>query len=250
MSRAKLLLLLLPALAACDYDGCCDDYYVSGPYPLVGSEADFLAEDVLDMMAIAFQASENSFLGDSVLPGEVLDPPTPANGYTVNYALPPAFRGGLGYGDGDVLYNVTEDGVPNPAPLTFSFATTLAQTVEITYDLVYYGDTVNGRATDVAFVVTLTAWRAGAGWETDYQINGDCYLGATHCTLSTLIGAFGPPANGVLGNYGGGNGTIDDPDVLAVYDYDLDYGDTIFWSTGPVGPTAFFDASYYYTELY
>lgn len=106
---------------------------------LWGFEVEFLREDTFDLMAIVFQTGENAFFGDVVLPADVIEPAAPGNDFFVHYDLPRAVREGLGPGAGDVFFQVTEDGVINQDPLSFSFATTTALEVVIVYDIAYEG---------------------------------------------------------------------------------------------------------------
>ena len=166
------------------------------------------------------------------------------------YELPEAFRDGLGFGAGDVVLTVKEDGIPIEDPLAFSFETTNAFTVELVYDLQYRGDTAFGRESDVAFVVTLAARRTATGWTVEYTLAGDCFFGETYCELETNFRAPGSPSDGVESGFGDGFGFIDDPDVVDVYEMNLDFGDGRFRAQGEVGCCAYFDADIYYFEVF
>jgi len=185
-----------------------------------------LTEDVHDLTAIVFRTGENAFLGDLVGPGEVIEEAQAGNGWTVTYALDPAFRLGLGPGLGRVRLSLREDGVAVEDPLAFSFAASGATDVTLLYELAYEGETLGGRATDVAFEARLTAARSSPlePFLVEYWIVGDCWLGATLCRLSLRFHAAGPPSE-LLAGVADGAGFIDDPDVRDGFELDYDFFD-------------------------
>jgi hypothetical protein len=242
--RAVTLLALLPFVSGCDGDDCYDcDLYTY--------EEAFITEDVVDLMTNVFATGESAFLGDVVAPGDVVQPPDAANRYTVVYLLPDAFRLGFGQGSGDVALQVTEDGVDNPDPLSFSFSTTTALTVELVYDIVYLGFTQGARETDIALRAILTATRASVfdPFVVEYFIDGTCFFGTTFCDFTTRFRAPGPPSAGIEGGFGDGAGNIDDPDVYDIFTMDIDYGTGAFRSQGNVGCCAYYDADFFYDDF-
>ncbi|MFQ5845269.1 MAG: hypothetical protein ACE5JG_09815 [Planctomycetota bacterium] len=236
--------LLLAALAVAT--GC----HGGDNHGLFPAEGDFLAEDVIDLMTVVFQTSENAFLGDVVAPGDVVEAAGPANGFTVTYDLPLDLRIGLGEGFGRATLQVSEDGVPHPDPLSFTFATTTAQTVDVLYTLRYDGVARSGRFTDVALDVSLVAVWTGTGFEVDHLVTGRCDLEATFCRgLVMLYRAAGGPRDGIVGGFGDGDGVIDDPDVFDVFDMDLDWFAATFRAEGPVGCCARYEDLFTYAEV-
>jgi hypothetical protein len=245
--RRATLLALLAAVSGCDSD-CCDDDF-SGLYPY---EEAYLAEDVTDLMTNVFATGEHAFDGDAPLPGDVVQIADASNQYTAVYLLPDAFRPGLGQGGGDVALQVTEDGVPNVDPMFFSFATTSALTVDLVYDLVYLGFTEGARETDVAFRATLHATRASAAepFLVEYVVGGTAFFGTTFCDFNTRFQAPGAPSAGIMGGVGDGAGFVDDPDVIDIFDLNINYGSEQFGAEGPVGCCAYYSAGFYYDQLF
>ncbi|HEX5138465.1 MAG TPA: hypothetical protein VFY93_15945 [Planctomycetota bacterium] len=243
--RRATLLALVATVAACDSD-CCDDN--GGLYPY---EEAYLAEDVTDLMTNVFATGEHAFDGDAPLPADVTQIADASNQYTAVYLLPDAFRPGLGQGSGDVALQVTEDGVPNVDPLLFSFATTTALAVDLVYDLRYLGFTDGARETDVAFRATLHATRASLAdpFVVEYVIGGTAFFGTTYCDFNTRFEAPGPPSAGVYAG-GDGAGYIDDPDVIDIFNVDIDYTTDLFGASGPVGCCASYSAAFYYDQLF
>jgi hypothetical protein len=223
--------------------GGCVHSHDHGTHGLALFEIDFLTEDVIDLVAIGFQAAENAYVGDPVQPVDVIETPDAANSFTVTYDLPPAFRVGLGDGSGSVALQIFEDGVVNPDPLGFDIQTTTALTVEIYYDLDYLGTAVSGRATDVLFGVTAVATRADPAdpFLVEYLITGDCFLGQTYCDWDALFRAFGRPRDGIVEGFGGADGVVDDPDVLDFYEFHKDWRVDHFRTRGSVGFDAFLE---------
>jgi len=244
--RSVILLTLAAAGPACyDYD---DDYCGSG---LTAQEEAFLAEDVTDLMSNIFATGENAFDGDSPLPGDVTQIADASNQFTAVYLLPEAFRPGLGQGNGDVALQVTEDGVPVQDPLLFSFATTDALEVELVYDLRYFGFTDGARETDVAFRATLEATRANLAqpWVVTYTVGGTAFFGTTFADFNTFFTSPGPPSAGI-DKPGDGAGFIDDPDVIDIFDLNINYAPEVFGAEGPVGCCAHYSASFDYDQLF
>ena len=209
-------------------------------------EIEFLSEDVHDLMSIAFQTGENAFLGDAVSPGDIIDDASPDNSWTVTYDLPAGFRLGLGPGIGRVRLSIVEDGRPLEFPLGFQWGSSDALDVVLTYELVYEGQTIGGRTTDLGFTATLTAVRLTTlePFFIEYFIDGDCYLGATFCRLTTRVRAAGLP-NQLIDGFGDGAGVIDDPDVVDEFDVDIDFGGNgTYRAQGWVGCCAYFDESF------
>ena len=215
-------------------------------------EEAYLSEDVLDLMTIVFQASEQAFTGDFVDPADVVDPAGPANGYTVYYELPDAFRLNLGQGSGSVFLQIFEDGLVVQRPLAFDIYASQALDVEIVYDFVYLGETLGGRATDAAFVVTATATRASTAepFLVEYLVDGDCFLGATYCEIRTRFRAPGRPRDGIEGLFGDAEGFIDDPDIFEIWELDLDYSYNGFRAQGDVGCCGYFERDFWYDDLF
>jgi hypothetical protein len=244
MPRALRIPLLI--LVAAVVPGCHDDDDFG-----LGAEREFLAQDVTDLMTIVFQASENAFVGDVVVAGEVVEEALPANGFMVTYDLLPDARDGLGEGFGRGMLQVTEDGVPNPDPLSFSFDTTPAQTVEVSYSLHYAGRARSGRATNVVLEVMVTAVRTGSSdFVVDYFVTGHCDLGATFCDrLLMHFRANGRPEDGIVGGFGDGEGLIFDPDVRGAFDLDLDWFSLEFRAGGDVQCVhcAFYESKFAYS---
>jgi hypothetical protein len=205
-------------------------------------EIDYLAEDVDDLMTIAFAIGESAYLGDVVSSGDVIEEASPGNGYFLTYDLPPGFRLGLGPGYGRVRLSVTADGVPLALPDAFSFATTDALDVEIHYEIDYVGETFGGRSTDVQFAARLVASRVTPQepFMVEYIIDGDCYLDETYCRYTTWIDAEGLPHD-LLAEQSDAEGFIDDPDVFGDYDLDIDYrSDGTYVAEGWVGCCSWF----------
>jgi len=244
MTRLAATLLVLPLLLG----GCS-----SRTTGLFLSEIEFLAEDVLDLMTIVFQAGENAFVGDSIEPEDIVEDAGPGNGFTITYDLPFDDRVGLGDGFGRVALRVTEDAVANEDPFDFSFAGTDALTVVLDYELRYEGVTVFDRATDVDLLVTVTATRADPAdaFLVEYFVEGEVFLGATFTDIVTRFRAPGRPRDGVEAGFGDGEGVIDDPDVGAgVFDYDLDFRDLDFFrAEGEIGGCCFFKEDFFYEEV-
>jgi hypothetical protein len=203
-------------------------------------------------MTIVFQASEQAFVGDPVLPEDVIEGARPANAFTVFYALPQGDRLNLGPGSGDVYLQVTEDGVVNENPLDFDISTTDALQVEVFYDFVYLGETLGGRLTDAAFVVTLTATRASPAdpFLVEYFVDGDTFLGATYARIETRFRAPGRPRDGIEAEFGDAAGLVDDPDIFDVWELDLDYFADGFRAQGDVGCCGFFEREFWYDQLF
>lgn len=246
MSIRNVTIALVLGIAA--LPGCGS----SGSVHLFAFEEDFLAEDVLDLMTIVFQAGENAFVGDPVDPADVVDPAGPGNGFAVVYDLPDDTRLNLGFGNGRVALQVTEDGLVNPDPLSFSVATTTALDVEILYDFSYLGETLGGRLTDVALVVSVHATRSDPAdpFLVEYFIDGDVFLGETFCVITTRFRAPGRPRDGIEPLFGDADGFIDDPDIFDVYELDLDYFTNGFRAQGDVGCCAFFEEEFFYSEVF
>lgn len=244
MSWRSATLLVLLSIAACDDGGGNEGLYYY--------EEAYLAEDVTDLMSTTFATGENAFDGDSPLPLDVLQIADASNQFTAVYALPDAFRPGLGQGGGDVALQVTADGVPVTDPLLFSFATTTALSVVLVYDLRYFGFTDGARETDVAFRATLEATRTSAAqpFLVEYIVGGTAFLGTTFCDFNTRFRAPGAPSAGVEGGFGDGAGYVDDPDVVDVFDLNIDYGTQEFGAAGPVGCCAHYSASFFYDQLF
>jgi hypothetical protein len=247
MLKATRIPLLIAALAVSV--GCHDANGHS--VGITHFEEDFLTEDVIDLMTIVFQASENAFVGDDVLPADIIEPASAGNDFTVTYDLPPDARGGLGFGFGEASLQVIEDGVSNPRPLTFSFATTTAQTVEIFYALDYEGEARSGRPTFVSLDVSLTAVRTGpADFEVDYVVTRFIGIGDTFVDdIFMFFRAAGRPVDGIVGGFGDGNADVDDPDVFEVLDLDLDWFSTGFRAEGELDLFSFYEESFSYGEV-
>jgi len=231
--RVLLLAALTAAAPACktgDSNGLSD------------LEIDYLAEDVDDVMTIAFAVGEGAYLGDPVSSADVIEEASAANGYVLTYELPPDFRLGLGPGVGRVRLSVSADGNPLLFPDDFSFGSTDALDVIIYYEIEYEGETFSGRPTDVLFEARLVASRNSESepFLVEYIIDGDCYLGDTYCRYTTWIDAEGLPHN-LLAEQSDAEGMIDDPDVSAEYDLDIDYrSDGSYVAEGWVGCCAWF----------
>ncbi len=245
--RSATLLVLAAAAPAC-YD---DDCYSCGGSGLTAQEEAFLAEDVTDLMSNVFATGENAFDGDAPLPGDVLQIADASNQFTAVYALPDAFRPGLGQGSGDVALQVTADGVAVQDPLLFSFATTNALDVTLVYDLRYFGFTDGARETDIAFRATLEATRASPGqpWVVTYTVGGTAFFGTTFADFNTFFTSPGPPSAGI-DKPGDGAGFIDDPDVIDIFDLNINYAPAVFGAEGPVGCCAHYSASFDYDQLF
>ena len=232
--------------------GCGDHYFGDNSEHLFSDEIEFLSEDVIELLTIVFQIGENAFVGDAVRPVDIVDPAGPGNDFFVTYDLPVQPRIGLGAGFGRVALQVAEDGILRDDPLSFSFATTSADIVDLVYDLSYDGVTASGRPTEVDFTVFLNAVRTGPGepFDVEYFIEGGGYLDVTFCELSTLFRAPGPPRTGIEPNFGDGAGLIDDPDVFDVFELDLDFIDPdIFRVEGDVGHCCFFEEIFLFNEV-
>ncbi len=224
----------------------------SGSYNLYRFEERFLVEDVVDLMTIVFQTGENAFVGDAVDDADLVGAPGPGNGYRATYNLPYAFRIGLDFGAGRASVRVTEGGVPVEDPLGFSFGATAALSVEVVYELIYEGRAAGGRRSDFALLATLTATRpsTAAPFDVEYFIDGHCELGATFCDVATRFRALGRPRDGLTPEFGDAAGFIDDPDVFAVYDLDLDYFAEVFRAQGDVGCCAYFEEVFSYAAVF
>jgi len=244
--RCATLLASLATLAACN-DGCHD---CGGG--LTSREEAFLSEDVTDLMSNIFATGEQAFDGDAPLPGDVTQIADASNQYTAVYVLPDAFRPGLGQGSGDVALQVTEDGVVTQDPLLFSFATTTALMVDLVYDLHYLGFTDGARETDVVFRATLHATRATVAdsFVVEYVVGGTAFFGTTFCDFDTRFEAPGAPSAGLQSGVGDGDGNIDDPDVIDIYDVHVGYAATYFTAKGPVGCCADYSTSIFYDQLF
>jgi len=239
--------LALSALAA--LLGACE---TSSLY-LYDREIDYLREDVVDLVAICFQAGENAFVGDSVEPEDVVDPAGPGNGFTATYDLPLDDRVILGRGSGRVAVRIEEDGVPSPDPLNFSFGTTSADTVTVRYELRYEGETAGLRDTDVDLVVSLTGVRGSGGdFGCFYRVEGDMYLGNTRCRdLFLEFFADGRPRDGIVAREGYGRGEVDDPGVFDVFEMNLHWYEEVFVADGDVGGCcAYFDEEFHYGDVF
>ncbi|MHC4953183.1 MAG: hypothetical protein ACYTGZ_04785 [Planctomycetota bacterium] len=235
--RGLALALLLVSVTACKSESS------NG---LTQLEVELLSEDVYDLMAVAFQTGENAFLGDAVSPSDIIEDATVSNAYTVTYDLDRRLRLGLGMGVGRVRLSVVADGQRLEDPLEFDFAQSLALNVTLIYELVYEGETLGGRLTDVAFVATLEASRVSDidPFFVEYFIDGDCYLGETYARLITRLRAPGLP-NRMIHGFGDGEGKIDDPDVVHEFDLDVDYDGTgRYTAEGWVGCCAWFRESF------
>jgi hypothetical protein len=247
MRRFTLVALLSVAAL-----GGCGSHY--GYDPLLPIEIDYLSEDVLDLMAIVFQAGENAFVGDSVAPEDIVDPGGPGNDFTATYDLPEDNRVGLGFGSGRVALQVIEDGFFNEEPLLFSISTTTALEVEITYELRYDGETLGGRFTEVDLLVSVIATRASAldPFEVDYWVDGQTFLGFTFTEITTQFFSPGRPRDGIIPGVGDGEGIIDDPEVDAgVFDFDLDWDDAdTFRAEGEVGICCWFDERFFLDDAF
>jgi hypothetical protein len=241
VATAALLALLLAGCSSSDSD----------TQPLATWEIDFLYEDVIDLVVIGFQAAENAYVGDPVLPADVIEDATPANGHTVVYALPDADRVGLGQGSGSVSLRVVEDGVVNTDPLAFSIDTTTALVVEIDYDLDYLGTAWTTRLTDVLFTVFVTATRASVAdpFDVEYNVVGDCFLGETYCDWDALFAALGRPRDGIVSGFGNAIVTIDDPDIFDFYLPIFDWSTDHFRTRGPVGCCSLYEDHIPYTDV-
>jgi len=241
-SRAATL--LLGAILAGLVPGC------RGSDNLFDFEIEFLREDVVDLYTIVFQGGENAYLGDRVEPEEVVDPPAAGNGFTVTYDLPAAPRVGLGFGSGRVRLSVREDGVPRADPLSFSFGTTSANEVVVSYALRYDGQTFRGRDTRVDFDFELAATRTGpSSFLVVYTVDGETSLGGTFCRLRTVFRAPGRPQDGIDGAFGDGSGVIDDPAVFDALDLDVDWFPDGFRAEGDVGCCGYLDVFIRYLEV-
>jgi len=247
MSRRQVialgLLALLPLAAACGHD------YDSGLYYY---EQAYLDEDVFDLMTNVLATGEAAYLGDFVDPLDIIQLPDATNRQTVVYALPDMYRLGFGPGVGEVALQIVEDGVDNPDPLAFTWATTTALTVDLIYEIYYLGLTPGARESDILLQARLTATRASTldPFVVEYVISGTCYFGTTFCDFSTRFRAVGPPSAGPQAGYGDGDGYIDDPDVYDVFDIDVDWGTDRFRASGPVGCCASYDADFFYDEFF
>ena len=242
--RVATAALLAVLLAGCSSSG-------GGTQDLASWEMDFLYEDVIDLVVIGFQAAENAYVGDPVLPADVIEDATPANGHTVVYALPDADRVGLGQGSGSVSLRVVEDGVVNTDPLAFSIDTTTALVVEIDYDLDYLGTAWTTRLTDVLFTVFVTATRASVAdtFDVEYNVVGDCFLGETYCDWDALFAALGRPRDGIVSGFGNAIVTIDDPDIFDFYLPMFDWSTDHFRTSGPVGCCSLYEDDIPYTDV-
>jgi len=227
----------------------CGSYHDSGLYYY---EEAYLDEDVFDLMTNVLATGESAYLGDVVDPLDITQLPDATNRQTVVYTLPDAYRLGFGPGSGEVALQITEDGVDNPDPLAFSWATTAALTVDLVYEIYYLGLTPGNRESDVLLQAHLVATRASTldPFDFEYVISGTCYFGTTYCDFSTRFRAPGPPSAGPEAGYGDGDGYIDDPDVYDVFDIDIDWGTDRFRASGPVGCCADYDADYFYDEFF
>ena len=217
---------------------------------LFRSEIEFLREDVVDLLRIAFQTAENGYLGDPVDPDDLLDPADAGNGFTAVYELPPALRAGLGFGSGRATRRVLEDGVAHPEPQDFRVTSSSAARVVISYALLYDGETRAGRLTQVDLTVAVDAERTAPGvYDVTYLVDGDCLLGATFTLLRTDFRAPGRPADGLDPAFGDGSGIIDDPGVYDAFDLDLDWLPEGFRAEGDVGCCAYLKEFFRYEEV-
>ena len=246
MSSTKLILpfvmALLPMVGGCPHHDLL--------FGLQHEDEDFLTEDTIDLMTIVLEAGDSAFVGDVVDPGDVILPPGPNNDFTVVYDLPRDLRQNLGLGSGEAELQVVEDGVVSNDPLAFSFATTAANEVNLYYRLLYRGEAeFSRRSTDIDLVVSIVARRGAAGFDlVEYRIDGFVDLGSTRCTVLTGFTAFGRPRDGIEVGTGDGEGVIDDPDVIDVFDYDIDFFESGFVAEGEVGHR-FYDEFFDYNEV-
>jgi hypothetical protein len=217
---------------------------------LTRTEAEYLREDVEDLMTVVFEMSDRAFVGDAVDPTDIIEFADVGNDFTLFYELPEAARARLGFGSGEATYRVEEDGVVVQDPLSFSFLTSAANRVIVEYELLYLGETAGGRLTDALFSVRLTATRnGGGGWNVEYQVVGDCWLGDTFCDFRAVFEAPGRPSDGILATVGDGLGLIDDPDVSHEFDMDIDWFADFFVAEGDLGFLEFFEEEFYYTTV-
>ena len=76
------------------------------------------------------------------------------------------------------------------------------------------------------------------------------YIGAAYCEIQTRFRAAGRPRDGLEAEFGDAEGFIDDPDVIDVWELDLDYGDVGFRAQGDVGCCAYYDEDFFYREFF
>jgi hypothetical protein len=214
---------------------------------LSSREVTVLSEDVFDVMSIAFAVGEGAYFGDDVSPGDIIEDATAENNFVLTYGLPPGIRLDLGYGVGRVRLSVKKDGQHLEDPQSFRFATTNALEVELMYELEYEGETLGARATDVLFEAKLVASRRSQlePFVIQYVIDGDCYLGETYCSYTTWLEAEGAPYDRVA-ERSDAEGSIDDPDLPATYDLDIDYrADGSYVAEGWVGCCRWFRETFH-----
>jgi hypothetical protein len=214
---------------------------------LSSREVSALSEDVVDVMSIAFSVGEGAYFGDDVSPDDVIEDATAANGFVLTYDLPPAIRMDLGFGVGRVRLAVKEDGLYLEDPQAFRLATSDALEVEVVYELEYEGETLGSRATDLVFEAKLVASRRSEllPFVIQYVIDGDCYLGETYCRYTTWLVTAGAPYDRIA-DRSDAEGSIDDPDLPATYDLDIDYrSDGSYVAEGWVGCCRWFRETFH-----
>ncbi len=220
---------------------------------LFGGEIRRLSDDVVDLMTTAFQVAENAFVGDSVLPEDIVEPAGAGNNFTVTYDLPLDERVGLGLGFGRVTLRIEEDGVAVSDPLSFSFGTTTALAVTVRYEVRYDGDAPEtGRDSDIDLTVVVTSTRptASDAFLNEYFVDGTADFGSTFCDLTTRFRSTGRPRDGIEVNFGDGEGRIDNPNVVDVFRLDIDYfDDEVFRAEGDVGICCFFERNFAFDDV-
>lgn len=232
--RALILAAIL-AVGCQDYTHGVDDF-----------EVDLLREDVEDLMTIAFGSAEQAYLGDLVFDAEILDEPTLRNGYEVYYELPLFDRPGIGYGNGEVLLWIEEDGVRVEDPLDFFYDESDAGVIRLFYGLSYDGETRGGRFTSIEFEIDVTLTRYGNGWIVDYRVFGNCWMDDTYCFVNLAFRSEGRPSDGFDPTFGDGEGFIDDHDVSSGFDMDLDWHSDHFTAEGEFGHLGWFEEDFGY----
>ncbi|MEE8104984.1 MAG: hypothetical protein V3T86_05565, partial [Planctomycetota bacterium] len=213
------------------------------------TEIEFLREDVEDLLTIGFASAEQAFVGDIVFDSEVLQEPNLRNGYEVYYELPPLDRPGLGYGFGEALLHIEEDGVRVEDPLNFFYDESDAGVIRLFYGLSYDGETRGGRFTSIDFEIDITLTRYGAGWIVDYRVFGNCWMDDTYCLLNVAFRSEGRPSEGFDPTFGDGEGYIDDDGVYSGFDMDLDWHSDHFTAEGEVGTFGWFEEDFGYRQV-